>query len=284
MKLTFGYEFEAGDILRSRKVPECYGTWEYAETDIVNLHGEYKYIAVDPLGKEPPVGGEINIVPGRNPEEVATRVADLIAWFQARGDQPSASCVNHGHVHVRVVGLRDNLKLLSKLTKWIGANQKDLVRIAYGYMPCPEMGLTKTARTYLQFDGGRLMPDWMVENVSKAKSFEDFIRLQACGKDGVSQGRPFRYVVNTYCLKHTDTVEFRCLRASLNYDEIYGSLRMAQDCITAALGDGTSFTKLMAQNQYALPPFTFDLAAYQGWEKTKWGKERGKKERRLIEI
>src|SRR6185437_5624122 len=124
-----------------------------------------------------------------------------LRWFNVQGDYPSASCVNHGHVHVRVPGLRDNVALLKKLTHWVGDNQGYLIRTLYGYREEPLMDCTKTARTYLKWDGGRPMPGWMVDNIDLlATSFDDFIFLQCCGKDGKSVGRPLRYAINTYCL------------------------------------------------------------------------------------
>ena len=160
LAMTFGYELELGDVLRSRKVPEEFGAWEYAETDIVNLHEPYANIATDPLGQEPPMGGEINIRPGGTPEEVAQRVYDTIQWFAKQGDRPTASCVNHGHVHVRIPGLRDNILLLKRLTRWIQDNQFYLIKTLYGYQEDQLMSCTKTARTYLKWDGGRPMPEY----------------------------------------------------------------------------------------------------------------------------
>lgn len=282
---SMGYEAEFGDILRSRAVPKEFGAWEYAETDIVNLNGDYKNIACDPLGEQPEMGGEINIAPGKTPEEVAQRVSGLIEWFRAQGDEPTASCVNHGHVHVRVVGLRDDIEALKKLTSWINNNQSYLIGKAYGYREHERMRYTRTARTYLKWDGGRPMPTWMASNiVRKAKNFDDFIRIQCCGVDGVSRGRPFRYAINTYCMKHTDTIEFRCFRASLKHEEILGSLLLARDCVKAALGDGTDARTLWQRNNYSVPKFEYDHDSYVGWEKTKWSKERGNKVRKLVEI
>lgn len=284
--MTFGYELELGDILRSRKIPEGLGSWEYAETDIVNLHSPYANMATDPLGESPPVGGEINVYPGKTPEEVAYRASNIINWFQARLDKPSAGCVNHGHVHVRVPGLKDDIRLLKRLTNWVAQNQDELIKLAYGYAEDPLMAQTKTARTYLKWDGGRPMPIWMADNIiGNAKTFEDFIRIQCCGKDGVSMGRPFRYAVNTYCLKHTDTIEFRCFRSTLNYREILDSIRLVESIMVEALDhDGMSIKEILGQYRYKLPKFVYDHKSYVGWEQTKYPKERGKKERYFREI
>jgi hypothetical protein len=63
----------------------------------------------------------------------------------------------------------------------------------------------------------------MCDNINElATDFNHFIKLHAAGKDGVSMGRPFRYAINTYCMKHTGTIEFRCFRSTINLDEYYG--------------------------------------------------------------
>lgn len=277
--ITCGYELELGDINRNRTLPARFGAWEYAECDIVNIHGPYAGIACDPLGTHPPYGGEINMYPSKNTGELASRIMDTISHFRDNGDHPSASCVNHGHVHIRVPGLRDNIHLLKRLTKYIMKHQAEVIEKCYQYEEHPDMAQCKTARTYLKWDGGRPMPLWMGQNIiDKAENFDDFIRIQCCGKDGVSRGRPFRYAINTYCLKHTDTIEFRCFRASLDYEEIKGSINFAHDFVTAALYG------LSHDYEGPFPAFEFNLEHYLGWEATKWPKERGKKERTYVEI
>jgi len=281
---TFGYELELGDVYRHRVLPEHFGSWEYAECDIVNIHGKYAGIACDPLGRAPPVGGEINVYPTRTVEELRNTIMQCITWFRQHDDEPSASCVNHGHVHVRAPGLRDDVGALKRLTECIYQHQHYLIEHCYGYQERLLMAKTRTARTYLKWDGGRPMPDWMALNiVDKAENFDDFIRIQCCGKDGVSRGRPFRYAINTYCLKHTDTIEFRLFRASLNEDEIAGSIKFARDFLDYALNETYALHKDWAAS-YDFPKFTYNHEHYLGWERTKWGKERGKKVRHLIEI
>ncbi len=283
---TYGYELELGDIDRRRLLPVEFGKWEYAECDIVNIHGEYAGQACDPLGELPPMGGEINIFPAYNPEELTNRIVDCIEWFKGHGDRPSSSCVNHGHVHIHVPGLRDDIAALKRLTSAIDQYQHEIIRLCYGYEEHPDMAEAKTARTYLKWDGGRPMPNWMASNIiDKAEDFDDFIRIQCCGRDGVSRGRPFRYAVNTYCLKHTDTIEFRCFRASLSEYEIWSSIDFARRFLLLALNGGnTTIRHLITSNGYLFPRFEYNHEHYLAWERTKWPKERGKKRREYIEI
>jgi len=74
---TYGYEIEWGDIDRRLTIPEHLGAWEYAETDIVNIHEPYRFIACDPLGEVPPFGGEVNTKPTATWQEQVDRIMEL---------------------------------------------------------------------------------------------------------------------------------------------------------------------------------------------------------------
>jgi hypothetical protein len=97
-------------------------------------------------------------------------------------------------------------------------------------------------------------------------------------------GRPFRYAINTYCMKHTGTIEFRCFRSSTKRDEIESQFRFAEKFIDAAINDGPSVKEILAADNYKFPPFVWDLNEYVGWEKTKWDKERGNKQREYLAV
>ena len=282
---TWGYEIEWGDIDRSLEIPEHLGGWEYAETDIVNIHEPYKYVACDPLGTEPPMGGEVNTKPTATKEEQVDRIMDIHQLFVDNGNQPSASCVNHGHLHVFVPDLKDDLDALKRLISYIKENQADTVDICYQFYDAATMKGAKGAKMYLKYDGGRLMPDYMCDNiVNLAEDFNHFIKLHAAGKDGVSMGRPFRYAINTYCMKHTGTIEFRCFRSTTDRREIEDQFRFAELFISSALNGGPSVKEIIANNDFQFPPFVWNLGEYLGWQKTKYDKERGTKVREFHEV
>lgn len=282
---TWGYELEFGDIRRDVPIPEHLGKWEHAETDIVNLIPPYRGLACDPLGIEPPVGGEINTKPTKTWMEQVDRTFEIIETFKALGQTPTASCVNHGHVHVFVPGLKDDIVGLKKLITYIRDNQHSAIDACYQYRVHPDMNMSKTAKTYLKWDGGRPMPDYMCNNIiNKATNFEDFIRLHAAGKDGVSMGRPFRYAINTYCMKHTGTVEFRCYRSSTDRREIEDSFKFAEMFIDAALNNGPDVREILFNNKFQFPKFEYDSEMYLAWERTKYDKSRGEKKREFYEV
>jgi len=278
---TWGYEIEWGDIDRNKYIPEHLGDWEYAETDIVNLIEPYRGLACDPLGIEPPVGGEINTKPTATWEEQVDRIIEIRDMFE----HPTASCVNHGHLHVYVPGLKDDIDALKRLTKYIRDNQHVVIDRCYQYRIHQDMASTKTAKTYLKWDGGRPMPDYMANNIlTLAKNFEDFIKLHAAGKDGVSMGRPFRHAINTYCMKHTGTIEFRCFRSSIDRKEIEDSFRFVEKFMDAALNGGQEIDEIFFEGDYTFPKFEYDHEMYVAWENTKYDKSRGNKHRQFYEI
>lgn len=282
---TWGFEIEWGDIHRNVVIPEHLGKWEYAETDIVNLNGAYRGLACDPLGLEPPVGGEVNTKPTKTWQEQVDRIFEIYNLFKENGDDPTASCVNHGHLHVYVPGLRDDISALKRLVKYINDNQHLVIDNCYQFRQHQYMSQSKTAKTYLKWDGGRPMPNYMCNNIiDLANNFEDFIRLHAAGKDGVSMGRPFRYAINTYCMKHTGTIEFRCFRSSIKRKEIEDSFKFVEKFIDSALNGGPDVQQILMENQYTFPEFNYDHEMYLSWEKTKYDKSRGKKQREFHEV
>jgi len=245
---TYGAEIEWGDIDRRMAIPTNLGKWEYAETDIVNLRPPFEYRACDPLGKEPWMGGEVNMMPTKTWQEQVDRVMKLYEMFLEYGNQPSTSCVNHGHIHVFVPGLKNDVAALKRLIAYIKANQHE--------------------------------PEYMCDNIiNLATDFDHFIKLHAAGKDGVSMGRPFRYAINTYCMKHTGTIEFRCFRSTTRRNELESQFRFVEKFIDAALNDGPSVKEILAEDPFRFPPFIWNVNEYLGWVQTKYPKERGEKKR-----
>lgn len=282
---TWGYEIEWGDIDRRISIPSHLGAWEYAETDIVNLFDPFKYVACDPLGTDPYMGGEINTKPTKTWQEQVDRILELKKLFQDNGNTPTASCVNHGHLHVFVPGLKDDIDALKRLVAYIKANQTDTIEACYQFSENGQMKGCNGAKMYLKYDGGREMPDYMCDNIiNLATDFDHFIKLHAAGKDGVSMGRPFRYAINTYCMKHTGTIEFRCFRSTTHPLELDAQFRFAEKFVHAALNNGPSVKEILANQVFQFPPFVWNLSEYVGWERSKWSKERGEKKREFHEV
>jgi hypothetical protein len=284
-KFTYGMEIEWGDVPRSFSIPEEHGSWEYSERDIINLRPPYQYVCADPLGESPPFGGEINTKPTKTWQEQVHRYFELERIFTEAGHPPTVGVTAHTHIHCRVPGLRDDIDALKRLTKYIKENQATAIEHVYGYFEHNQMKGAKGAKMYLKYDGGRPMPDYMSDNIMNlATDFDSFIKMHAAGKDGVSMGRPFRYAINMYALKHIDTVEFRLFRGTLRRVELESCFRFVKDFLDAALNNGPTVQELIESNNYIFPPMMWDLAQFIGWEKTKHPEDRGEKVRTYVEV
>ena len=282
---TYGMEIEWGDIPRYFVIPSNLGSWEYSERDIINIYPPYTNVCADPMGKNPPVGGEINTRPTKTWQEQVFRYFELKEYFEKKGASPTISATAHTHIHCRVPGLRNDINALKKLTKYIKENQKLAISIAYGFFEHNQMKHVKGSKMYLKFDGGRPMPDYMSNNIlNLATDFTSFIKMHSAGKDGVSMGRPFRFAINMYSLKHIDTIEFRLFRGTLNKTEIESCFRFVEDFLDAALNDGPSVKELFLSNNYTFPPMKWNLNQFIGWSNTKHPDSRGRKNRRLWKV
>ena len=282
---TWGMEIEWGDVPRNVAVPEHLGSWEYAETDIINLREPYKNVCCDPQGTHPPFGGEINTKPTKTWMEQVDRYYELKSYFESLGYEPTVCTTSHSHIHCFVPGLKQDIVGLKKFISYVRDNQAAAIKHAYRYKEIYTMKGMKGATMYMKFDGGRPMPEYMCNNIiNLATDFNSFIKLHAAGKDGVSMGRPFRYAINTYSMKHIGTIEFRLFRSTLEREHIESCFRFVSDFIDAALNDGPSVEDLVKTNNYSFPPMIWDMDQFQGWLDTKWDKERGNKARQFIPI
>lgn len=270
---TYGFEFEAGDVRRCLEIPSRLGKWEYAEADIVNERPPYRGICADPAGIDPPVGGEVNTTPTRGWAGQVYNILQLVSFFNSYGCPPTSPFTTHNHCHVHVPGLIESPEGLKRLIKYVGANQHDFVETCYRYHELPEMKEVPAARTYLKLDGARMMPDWRVRNIyENTTDFDSFILQHCTGKDAKTRCRPIRTAINTYCLKHVKTIEFRCFRGSFDIRHLTNCFYAVELFVDAALNDGPPWRQLYAVNQFEqddLPPMKFDLELAKGWQATK---------------
>jgi hypothetical protein len=282
---TYGFEIEWGDIDRTLEIPSHLGTWEYAEIDVVNIHEPYKYIAVDPLGIDPPMGGEINTRPSKTWKEQTDLIMEIYQLFVDNGDSPSSSCVNHGHLHVHVPELKNDIDALKRLIKYIKNNQAITIKRLYNFRKNLIMEKMDVDYDYLQIDGGDPMPNKVCDNIiNNSKNFDDFIEYHYSPKELQGEMPPQRYAINTYIMQYTNTIEFRCFRSSTNRKHIEDQFRFVEKFMDAALNGGPNVKQILSEYDYEFPPFVFNRAEYIGWQKTIYHVSRGKKHRHYQEV
>lgn len=281
----YGLEIEWGDILRSTPIPEHLGSWEYCEKDIVNLLPPYQYVAADPLGLEPPVGGEINTMPSVGWQK-QVEIFDTLRDEVFAGQTPTVSCLSATHVHICVPGLKEDVAALKRLIRYIGDNQEEtILRVGmYDDSLLPEKR-PAGAKAYFKHDGGRRFPEWRIQAIhDNTVDFESFYLWHSLSKDGKRKGRTLRYGINTYCLKYHGTVEFRLFRGTKDTDQLRDCFLLVEAFMEAALNDGPPVSDILSSKQWNFPPFFFDLEQWNGWVNTKYDDKRGKKVRHFYDI
>jgi hypothetical protein len=168
---------------------------------------------------------------------------------------------------------------------YIKNNQDTAIQAGSNYIPHPEMKKLKNCTMYIKYDGGRRMPDYMIDNIiNLSHDFKDFIKHHYTGKDGISTGRPFRYAINTYSLKHTKTIEFRFFRATINKKEIHDMFLFVERFMSSALGDHKPTWQILKEYDFNFPQLNFNPRQWKNYLATRYDKSRGKKKREYVHI
>jgi hypothetical protein len=302
---TWGLELEFGDIPRDLLIPPELGSWEYFETDVVNQLGIYRSIACDPMGINPPVGGEINTVPTASIDDQIKLVRDLLLFFESNGYDPTTSCVSNTHVHVHVPGFHETfIKNSRKLLVFMLKHQTQMLSETYAFDADPRMRDTNTALEYLTQDSGRLIDINKVYQILRsATSPERFYDMYEIDKQDPSK----RYAINLMPLRYESrTIEFRCFRSTKNLKQLQDIMRFCYAFLTEALNDTWSkhlwtsidpdspenlelfklaleFDKhrskvdLFSNRDYDFPRLDYDHELYLGWESTKYSPDFNRK-------
>lgn len=276
---TYGCELELSDVDRRMVLPKHLGRWDRSERDIVNLRPPIRGIAADPLGENPPFGGEVNTVPTRGWRGQLGIIEELLRFL---GPNAGACPTSHFHVHVHVPGLENDLEALKDLATYIWLSQIDMVELCGQFEKRGDMD--GAAARYMKLDGGRLMPQYMWLNMMEAETVEQFMKMHCAGRDGVSMGRPLRYAINMYSLRNTRTVEFRMFRNTLDIALIWNIFRACEGFMDRALNHGGGFRELVMAEELEFPEMQWSKELWDGLQRTKHPENRGEKTRLYREV
>src|ERR1051326_7096736 len=106
---SYGLELELSNVSRQLQIPKHLGSWETSEADCVNTLPPYRGVAADPLGINPPVGGEINTMPTIGWGGQVEKTIELLKYLKEKGQQPDIGPTAHGHIHVHIPGLTEDI-------------------------------------------------------------------------------------------------------------------------------------------------------------------------------
>lgn len=294
-KLSFGAELEFSDVDRSIDIPKGLGAWEGpkiagynlgSEIDIVNSKGIWRGIATDPLCLDCPVGGEIHVNPSWTVESQLLRIMRIIDLFP----QVGVACPNHGHIHVGIQGIRQDLQAIKNLFAYTKANELAVLKACSGYGEVKAYDVEKAdlqgwVKDYLLVGDAKSIGQELYDRVEKAETLvevwkaleevEAYNFFWTSGRSTLAPGS-HRTAVNLHSLLRGETVEFRVFRASINPVEIYSSLLFSKRYIEEALkGEkGKSVEEILKEGQFRFAPLNFDEDLARGWQETRQSKGR----------
>lgn len=293
-KISYGYEIEWSDVDRRVDIPIKLGQWEGpkiagyymgSEIDIVNTVGEWKGVGSDPLCIDCPVGGEINVQPASSIDVLLNRVMEIADLFSVIG----TGCVNHGHVHVYVEGLKSDVELLKKVIAYVKLNELDTQIACHSWDKQTHeevwnSDLEDWVKTYLQFDGCKTINPKVYQDAGKATTVEEILhslkihnaqnRCWITGKvDDTSSNRT---AINLFNLTKGGTFEFRCFRASINPVELYSQFYFVKRFTEEALKgvEGKPVKEILKEADFKFPTLDFNLEDAKGWQSTRQTKGR----------
>lgn len=294
-RLTFGCELEWSDTDRRVDIPESVGSWEGpkiagyymgSEIDIVNTKGKWKGHGTDPLCLDCPVGGEIHTQPSSTIESQMYRIMDIMNRFST----VAVACPNHGHIHVGIAGIKDDLQAIKNLFAYTKANEADLITACCGYSEAEAQevrnsGLGTWVQDYLLVgDGKSISPDLygLVERADTVSEVLNALERVSCDDwfwdtdMRVPTVGSHRTAFNLFNLTKGETVEFRIFRASVNPVEIYSTLYFAKRYVEEALkgADGKPVAEILTEGEFKFPKLNFDEDLALGWQNTRSTKGR----------
>jgi hypothetical protein len=241
--LTYGAEHEWGDFPLDTPLPPGYGR-DRKDITIVNSNG----IANDPSGKLYRFGGEINTPPTSTPKGQVECLRELKKLL------PNAT-INHRsnlHIHIRLPGLRDDLKMLKRVQKYIHNNMRSafpiiepLPRPKYCSTPEELQGALRRWRRR-RVSHQTLLTHGRLSKQLEARSPEEFFRREVPQS---KSGKPLwacqpRLCVSLRQLLETDTVEFRHFPGTLDEAELLNCIIWCHQFLIYAV-DGMAFDPLL---------------------------------------
>ena len=294
-QFTYGCELEWSDIDRRIDVPEDLGSWEGpkmaghymgSEIDIVNTQGKWRGVGTDPLCITCPVGGEIHTVPSPDIESQLYRIMRIMELFPKLG----VACPNHGHIHVHVPGLKNDLRIIKNFFDYLEQNENDIITACCGFDKnehdvIQNSDLAKWVKSYLIIGDGKHISPKLYKVIKQANSVEECMKalesIECLDWDCITDeyyetNGSHRTAVNMFNLLKGDTIEFRIFRSSLNPIEIYSCLKFVEVVVHEAVKgkEGRSVKQILEDNTYEFPKLNFDYELAKGWQDTRQTKGR----------
>lgn len=291
--ISFGCELEWSDIDRRIDIPEELGSWEGpkiagrytgSEIDIVNTRGRWRGHGTDPLCMKCPVGGEIHVNPTNTITSQFYRILRILDLFPT----VDVACPNHGHIHVGLPGILQDLKTLKNIFEYVEVNEMAVLENCVGYtkeegFEVAHAHLDDWVKEYLLCGDGKMIHPNVFARVKTAKSVSEILEILQEEKaiDFYYHDRSqkitknsHRTAINLYNLIRMETIEFRIFRASINPVEIYSSLVFVDRFIREAVKglEGKPVVEILKEGNFKFAKLNFNEELAQGWQETRSSK------------
>lgn len=266
-KWTYGAEHEWADWPLDRPLPNGYGI-DTRDITMVNSTG----VAVDPKGKLHRFGGEFNTPPTDTIEGQVACLEELRALYP----EATVNYRSNLHLHIRVPGLKDDLRALklaqSFIHYWMPLALPTIEPIptprAEDYNSPEEYRGARRRFTRRKVSHHTLLKPERLRRQLDADTVERFLAAEVPHtKDGRPQWhlQP-RLCVNLRQMRETDTIEFRHWPGTLDPAELRLAFDWCEQFLERALSPGANCFALTAcysskEIQASLPRF----APYDHW-------------------
>lgn len=236
---TFGAELELGNVDTKIKLPKC-AEWDYRDYSIANSNGT----ANDPKKELNRYGSEIHTKPASSPEALVEMIERVYKTFP----RFTVNFTTSLHVHIHTPGLRDNLKKLKRVARYIHEFQEDMY-YRVDPIPIPERNEFESRDAFEGAWGwykhrkrshqARVSPA-VYSNLIHAKTPVQFYLSHApvnikCEPQWQLVQRAGINLAHLW--KATDTIEFRFFTMSYNLDLTLNAIRFCKYFLRAALND-----------------------------------------------
>lgn len=264
---TYGAEHEWADHDITTELPAGYGR-DTHDITIVNSNG----IANDPKGRLYGFGGEINTPP-------TPTIADQVQCLTDLKRLLPAATINYRsnlHIHIRVPGLGQNLKLLKRVQQHIHANMSKVLAhieplprpIGDEYPDAEELEGARRRWRRRRVSHQTLLTPERLAGQMEATSVEEFYNLEPPQSKA---GKPLFHLQPRLCVnlrqhRETDTVEFRHFPGTLDEAQLSICLHWCYSYLRHALQD-IPIDELLATPCFATSMFPA-FKRYNHWQET----------------
>lgn len=232
---TYGAEHELADWCLDTELPKGYGR-DKNDITIVNSNG----IANDPTGKMYKFGGEINTPPT---DSIQSQV-DCLSELKELLPEATVNYRSNLHVHIRVPGLIDDLRMLKKIQRFIHDNMPSAFPIIQPIIhpdDCEwptkeEYNGYKRRYNRMKVSHQNLLTNKRLLEQLSASSIQEFFDNECPKKDGkpLPHLQP-RLCVNLRQLKETETIEFRHFAGTMEESELKTAIEWCDSFLRLAI-------------------------------------------------